>query len=495
METLSGKLREYSKNGAYPFHMPGHKRQLKGAYQYDITEIEGFDNLNNPSGIIREMNEDIARHYGSRASFFTVNGSTCGNLAAVSAVADIGDTVIIARNCHKSVMNAAILRKLSVEYIFPEMYNDALIGAVTVFSIKTAVDKLAEKGTTPKAVVITSPTYEGVVSDIVGISEYLHLQNIPLIVDSAHGAHLHFDDAFPRDCVEHIDICIMSAHKTLPVLNQGAIVHVNSDLVDMGNVQRYLSMYQTSSPSYVIMESMSYALELIDEKSRIEEYVANLRGFYEKVADLRALSVEPVSDDRDMGKLVIYTGGYMSGSELGKLLRKRYRLEPEMCGASCVLCMTSMMDTAEAFDRLAEALADIDGEILTHITLDDRADDVVGQAGGACGVSGQADSAVDVVGQADKVAGDREVVGSSQPSPIREHIKKYEPYEVFSDDLYGKCVYKPIDECVGEVAYDMITTYPPGIPLVMPGEVIEREDISYVKRNCSDVEYASVYVS
>ena len=441
MENLSKRLREYSKNGAYPFHMPGHKRQLDGAYRYDITEIEGFDNLNNPSGIILEMNEDIARHYGSKASFFTVNGSTCGNLATISAVADMGDTVIVARNCHMSVMNAAILRKLCVEYVIPEMYNGVLIGAVTVSDISAAVDKLAAKGIVPKAVVITSPTYEGVVSDIVGISSYLHTQGIPLIVDSAHGAHLHFDAAFPKDCVEHIDICIMSAHKTLPVLNQGAMVHINSDLVDKGNVLRYISMYQTSSPSYVIMESMSYALELIDEKNRISNYVINLRGFYEKTAKLGALSVEPISSDRDMGKLVIYTNGYMTGVELGDILRTRYRLEMEMCTSEYVLAMTSMMDTAEAFDRLAEALEEIDMEL--------SADDMVGQ-------TGEADS--------------------SHPLPIREHIKKCEPYEVF----LGKCVYKPIEECVGEVAYDMIIAYPPGIPLVMPGEVIEQEDVGYI---------------
>ena len=123
-DNLSTKLQEYIDKDIYPFHMPGHKRMLEGAYQYDITEIEGFDNLNNPKGLLKELNESIAGMYGSSASFFTVNGSTCGNLSAISAVTDIGDTIVVARNCHRSVVNAAILRKLNVEYVYPSYLND-----------------------------------------------------------------------------------------------------------------------------------------------------------------------------------------------------------------------------------------------------------------------------------------------------------------------------------------------------------------------------------
>ncbi len=435
MDSLSNKLREYANSGAYPFHMPGHKRQLDGAYLYDITEIDGFDNLNDPSGIIKEMNEEIAAEYGSKVSFFTVGGSTCGNLSAISTVADMGDTVIVARNCHKSVFNAVYLRKLNAEYVLPSMYNSLLIGEVTLQSVKAKVEELLSNSIRPKAVIITSPTYEGVVSDIKSISEYLHSEEIVLIVDSAHGAHLHLDGTFPRDQVGYADICIMSAHKSLPVLTGGAIVHVNSELIDEKNVFRYISMYQTSSPSYVIMESMSRALELMHEKARIEGYIANLRRFYAACKDLSHLSIEPISDKRDMGKIVIYTNGYMSGDELGRILREQYKLETEMCMSNYVLAMTSLMDTGSAFDRLSNAIIEIDGSI--NISS----------------------------------------IEEMEAIPISEHTKKCEPYQVT-----GKCVNKPIDDCIGEVAFEAIVPYPPGIPLVMPGEVITKEDIEYIKK-------------
>ena len=462
METLSEKLRNLETDGAYPFHMPGHKRQLDGAYRYDITEIEGFDNLNSPRGIIAEMNKSIADHYYSEVSFFTVNGSTCGNLSAISAVADMGDTILIARNCHKSVINAVILRKLNVEYINPKMYNDSLIGFVSVSSVMQAVTSLESRGTKPKAVVITSPTYEGVVSDVKGISEFLHSKDIPLIVDSAHGAHFHFDSAFPEDSLRDIDICIMSAHKTLPVLNQGAIIHVNSDLVDPENVMRYISMYQTSSPSYVIIESMSRALELIDEKNPFPEYVANLRRFYEKTADLRALSVEPISSDRDMGKIVIYTNNYLTGDELGRTLREDYRFELEMYGRDYVLAMTSCMDTAEALDGLAEALVTIDKGIDISAKCDAKPGQIIDTS-----TKGDADL-------------------RQRIDYLRHHEKRMEPFEAVKNT-----VSMPVEETIGKIAGEVVTAYPPGIPVIIPGEIIDESDVDYMKETpCYTVLWA-----
>ncbi|MCR4611279.1 MAG: aminotransferase class I/II-fold pyridoxal phosphate-dependent enzyme [Lachnospiraceae bacterium] len=467
MDNLSKRLKEYSKNGAYPFHMPGHKRQLEGAYRYDITEIEGFDNLNNPTGIIREMNEKIAKIYESKASFFTVNGSTCGNLSAISAVTDFGDTIIVARNCHKSVTNVAYIRKLNIEYAVPDMANRTLIGPISLEEIKSSVSNLSTKGIVPKAVVLTSPTYEGFVSDIPKIADYLHSKKIPLIVDSAHGAHLHFDDTFPSDHIDKIDICIMSAHKTLPVLNQGAIVHVNSDLVDAENVMKFLRIYQTSSPSYVIMESMSYALEIIAKKNRFSRYISNLRRFYKEISPLKALSVEPEADNRDFGKIVIYTNGYMSGEELCNRLRSEYNLELEMYNDAYALAMTSIMDKDEAFDELAHALLEIDEAVATDIKLQN---------------SGESDDKDSLIGGSGINISHKEKTPSASYF-LRRHAKKCESYEIS-----GKCVYLPIDECEGKVAGDAIIAYPPGIAIIMPGEVIDRQDIDYIKENPNHIE-------
>lgn len=442
MESLHKKLSQYRDKDVYPFHMPGHKRQLDGAYKIDITEIDGFDNLNNPTEIIRDLNLEIGKMYDSKESYLTINGSTCGNLSALSAVADAGDYIIIARNCHKSVYNAAFLRKLHVKYIMPEMYKDTLIGEVTIDSIKEAVERLEKSSIKPKAVVITSPTYEGVVSDIPAISEYLHSKEIALIVDSAHGAHFHFHEAFPRDYLELIDICIMSAHKTLPVLNQAALVHVNSTLVDAENVKRYISMYQTSSPSYVIMDSMSYAIELLNENNLYEMYVKYLYDFYEDVSKLQSLSVEPISNNRDISKIVIYTNGYLSGEELCKKLRSEYQLELEMCNREYALAMTSCMDTRDGLDRLASALNVID-ESLENSKAEKK----------------------------------------NNLRFLRKHTKKLELYEVSnnSEEL-------PYEKCEGKVLAETIIAYPPGIPIIVSGEVIEKEDIDYIRENYNSIE-------
>ena len=442
-DNLSTKLQEYIERDIYPFHMPGHKRMLEGAYQHDITEIDGFDNLNNPKGLLKELNESIARMYGSSASFFTVNGSTCGNLSAISAVTDIGDTIVVARNCHRSVVNAAILRKLNMEYLFPSYLNDYIAGEIPLSEVKKVVESLGNRGIKPKAVVITSPTYEGVVSDIPKISEYLHTRDIPLIVDSAHGAHLHFHSAFPRDYINCIDICIMSAHKTLPVLNQAAMVHVNSRLVDPANVMRYISMYQTSSPSYVIMESMSCALELITEKN-FDAYVSKLRDFYKETQTLEKLSLEPISEGRDMGKIVIYTNGYIEGEKLANILRKEYLLELEMYNRHYLLAMTSVMDTAKGFRRLLDALFSVE-----------------------------------------KTLGEK-IYSKNNEKTVK--IFQKGKRRTKSGYLSTKFELKPVRECINRISAGIIMAYPPGIPILMPGEFIENDDIIYIEENYKNME-------
>ena len=442
-DNLSVKLQEYTKKDMYPFHMPGHKRMLEGAYKLDITEIEGFDNLNNPQGILRKMNEEIAKMYDSDLSYFTVNGSTCGNLSAISAATELGDTILIARNCHRSVINAAIIRNLNVEYVMPSYYNDYFPGAVLLRDIKDAVENLISNGDKPKAVVITSPTYEGVVSDIPRISEYLHAKEIVLIIDSAHGAHMHFHDAFPRDYIEYADICIMSAHKTLPVLNQAAMVHVNSRLIDPENVMRYISIYQTSSPSYVIMESMSRSLELISEKI-FEDYVKKLEDFYQEASTLEKLSLEPISEDRDMGKIIIYTNGYIDGKKLYHMLREEYNLELEMYNNHYLVAMTSIMDSDDGFRRLIDALRSID-----------------------------------------KTLGDKKY-GNNNEKIVK--IFQQRKGRTKSHKMTTKFELKPIKDCVGRVSSTIIMAYPPGIPIIMPGEIIENDDIVYIEENYSNME-------
>ena len=199
-EYLDAKLERYRQKEIYPFHMPGHKRKehaLMDPYSMDITEIEGFDNLHEPEGILLEGKERLAELYGAKESFFLVNGSTCGLLAAISAATRRGDTVLMARNCHKAVYHAVELSELKTEYLYPSITKEGIQGSIHPKDVEEALKRHPKI----KAVILTSPTYDGVLSDIRTIAGMVHEKNIPLIVDEAHGAHLGFSKSFPASAV------------------------------------------------------------------------------------------------------------------------------------------------------------------------------------------------------------------------------------------------------------------------------------------------------
>lgn len=451
MGVISDKLKKYSESSMYPFHMPGHKRMIDGS-DYDITEIEGFDNLNNPKGILKEFNENIAKVYLSNESYFTVNGSTCGNFAAVFASTKEGDSILIARNCHKSIYNAIKLRCLNVSYIYPKE-EGVLPGRIELDEVVKQVEKLEKKGKKPKALVITSPTYEGFVSDVAQIGEYLHSKGIVFIVDSAHGAHFPFHEGFLNLSLENVDVCITSFHKTLPVFNQAAAVHVNSKLVSTKRVEEYLHIFQTSSPSYMIIASAERGIEIMSEKDRVEDYYTNLINLYNELEGLMALSIERRGylEGRDISKVVIYTNGYISGFEIQEILRNKYNIELELAEEEYILAMTSVMDTKNGFEMLIKALKEIDNKLyIEKVDICERKE-----------------CSSDILNEI----------------KIKPHEKVLEIYEIedvidtskFESNYYG--------ECEGEVSLNTIIVYPPGIPLIVAGERITKEDIEYIRNN------------
>ena len=227
-------LKEFAVHGRYPFHMPGHKRSSDFDYlsgipaEIDFTEIDGLDNLHAPEGILLEAQTNAAKVYKADRSFFLVNGSTGGILAAIYAVSRGKRDIIIQRSCHKSVFNALSLCNLRASYIMPRIAPEGIFLDITPEQVQSAI----EKNPSACAVVITSPSYDGVVSDIASIAEICHGHGIPLIVDAAHGAHLGFLDPSVKSPVEcGADITVMSLHKTLPSLTQTAILHLKSNLI------------------------------------------------------------------------------------------------------------------------------------------------------------------------------------------------------------------------------------------------------------------------
>ena len=409
---LHDKLKTLDK---YPFHMQGHKRNpefdITGS-EIDITEIEGFDNLHSPDGLILDIEKRLQSHYKSKKSFLLVNGSTVGILSAIFAVCNEGDKIIIARNCHKSVYNACVLLKLKVVYLEPEFdsVNQCYTGIM-----QDKVDEVTQRHSDAKAIVITNPTYEGRMSNIKA--------DIPLIVDAAHGAHLGLGNfpAYPKG-----SIVISSLHKTLPALTQTAVLNIYDDKFT-ARAKRYLDILETSSPSYILMSSVSKCLDIIENKELFNEYYKRLTDF--RQIDLYSLHLK-YSDD--ISKLVISTENTsMSGTELADILRNRYLIEPEMASLNYIVLMTSVGDTAEGFDRLQKALLEIDSTLLQKNEPPKR------------------------------------------KPPVPDGIKVFAYPERTAET--------PLDSSAGKACAEFIYAYPPDIPIICPNEIISEATIKYLK--------------
>lgn len=417
---LDEALETYSQSGIYPFHMPGHKRRsidmeyadflgktantgnnnfhekvaetsnmfvekpgetekdillqttekprkvAGNIEQIDITEIDGFDNLHHPEGILKAAQQRMARICGADQSFFLVNGSTAGLLAAISAAVPRGGKILLARNCHKAAYHACFLRQLQVTYLYPAFTEFGIQGSI----LPEQVGEVLAENPGIQAVLLTSPTYDGVVSDIRSISRIVHGYGIPLIVDEAHGAHFGFGNRFPEKALaQGADLVIESMHKTLPSYTQTAALHLMRGYVDPGEVQRYLGIYQSSSPSYIFMAGLDRCMRFMEQHGRetLEQHGQRLEQFYEKTAKLQCLEVlhscEKGMFDRDASKILI-SGRHcgISGQTLSQMLLHRFGLQMEMASGHYVTALTSLMDTQEGFDRLYEALEQIEQE-------------------------------------------------------------------------------------------------------------------------------------
>jgi len=443
--------------------MPGHKRRVlpfPNPYTIDITEIDGFDNLHHAEGLIREAEERAAKLYGADRSYYLVNGSTCGLLAAICAAARRGDKVLAARNCHKAVYHAISMQGLSAEFLYPAITRGDLQGQITAAQVEEALTKHPDIA----VVILTSPTYEGIVSDVAAIAACCHAHGAALIVDEAHGAHFGFGAGFPENAVRlGADAVIMSLHKTLPSFTQTALLHCNGTRIDPGRVARYLGVYETSSPSYLFMAGMDACIDLIREQGAelFAEYRRRLDAFYRDTADLAQLHVMRREDlckeeayDWDDSKLIIYAGA-MGGEALHQELLGHYHLQMEMVSADYVLGMTSLMDTDEGMRRLVTALHEIDEKNGRLVTALHETDEKNGRLNAA--------------------------EAGFTARMYRENPRRMQIYQAL--DLPYREV--PLDEAVGKMAADYVYLYPPGIPLIVPGEVITEEFIRHI-RECRE---------
>ena len=425
---LEEALEEYAGSDMYSFHMPGHKGQGPDIFRKDITEIDGFDNLHNPEGILLDEMKRAAAFYGTKETFFLVNGSTVGILTAISAAVPFGGTILIERGCHISVYHAACLRHLKVRFI-EELQEDRPVPGKEPGVLSGGAD----------AVVITSPSYEGLVKDVRHWAEYARRFGMTLIVDEAHGAHFSMHPYFPESAVRQgADLVIQSTHKTLPAMTQTALLHNVTGRVDGRRLQRFLDIYETSSPSYILMSSVTAALHAVMDRgpSYFDDYAERLRNLRAELGKLQHLKLLDVPG-QDPGKIVIRTDGTsvrasgirMTGPMLYDILRQTYHLQPEMKAPDYVLLMTSVSDTEEGFSRLLQALTEIDGGLLGSAAVPDE--------------------------------------GLSLFLPPRR-LEIFEAYE-------GPSKRVSLEEAVGRVSADFVIVYPPDAPVLVPGEIITEE--------------------
>ena len=440
-------LPEHAALDPVSFHMPGHKgSQLYKKLGYgdildklmdcDITEIPGADNLFQTEDVILEVMEKYRKLYGSKKSYLLVNGSSVGLIAGILSCTKRGDKVIMARNSHKSIFNAMRLGGLDPVYLFPGILEEyGILGGISPEEVKRLL------GENPEAacVVLPSPNYYGICSDIKAIAEVCHERDKILIVDQAHGAHLKFiGEGYPLSAEEGgADIVINSTHKTLASWTQTAIMNVMSGRVDLGIVEDNLQILESSSPSYPLMLSLDINADiLLDEKKKSEvfsEWTEAVDRFYKEAKNIPGLRIieDPMLDrtklNMDMGSLGL------NGNELERLLNER-GIFIELVTGNIIMGMSGIGTTGEDVDRLLDALRDIA----------------------------------------------KERAGESAPEPEEQTgILTFKPERAPVPEEKESV---RIDDCAGRVCAGSIIPYPPGIPLLCPGEVITEELIAYVKK-------------
>ena len=521
MENLYEKLSSYAESDYYGFHMPGHKRNrnvtgVSLPYGIDITEIEGFDDLHHAKGFLKQAQERAAEVFHGEETCFLINGSTVGILSAVLGCTQRGDKILMARNCHKSVYHAVYMNELEAEYLYP-VFDRELNGEVRPEDVQRILEEeriIAEKGKRTnsemkkrvnsekktrinsekekiRAVVITSPTYDGVVSDVARIAEIVHAYGIPLIVDEAHGAHFGFHPYFPENSnVKGADVVIHSIHKTLPALTQTALIHMNGIFADREKIKKYLHILQTSSPSYILMAGIDACVGWLGSEKKdaaFDDYVKLLKETRNQLKKLRHLQMIE-TENFDFSKIVISVKGtrYL-GRELYKLFLEKYHLQMEMAAGTYVLAMTSVGDIREGFQRLVQALHEIDGNLEKENGLP--------LSGIDRNLEKENEPILSVIDKKLKEENPRplsesELTLDSENGGIgltAAGIPRLE--QVFSSskaEQAGKQNPESVNAlpwscCCGKISMEYAYIYPPGIPLIVPGERISKEVIARIE--------------
>jgi len=425
--SLHDIIKSYLATSPLPMHMPGHKRNAKfgDAPDLDITEVDMILHGEGQAALA-EMCKMAAELYGAAQALPSVGGSTCAILAAVYATTRPGDSIIMARNCHKSVYHAAEICRLDVSYLLPEFCPT--LGVATHVPAQ-AVEVAFAQSPNARLVVITSPTYEGIVSDIVAIARIVRRHEALLFVDSAHGAHFLGGDFSSNAIAQGADLAVVSLHKTLPALTPSAFL-LCGERISVPNrveIERAMGMFGTSSPSYPLLASMDNCIRLMTDRGAelLAKLEQNLHEFFQRVANMQNLALMP---NDDPSKLVICGKSVpICGSKLMSLLLHEYNVELEMAGVHYALAMTTVADERETLIRFADALVEIDSLHFDQLTTPQFA--------------------------------------AVTPTLPEVALPAWQ-----ARTCEGEVV--PFDSAGGRISLEYAWAYPPGIPVLVPGEVV-----------------------
>ncbi len=454
---LFTKLKQYTSAKPLQFHVPGHKkgkgmdeefRQFLGpnALSIDLTNIEPLDDLHQPQGIIDEAQKLAAEAFGAERTFFSVQGTSGAIMAMILATCNPGDKIIVPRTVHKSVLSAIVLADCNPIFLHPEL--DPKLGiahGITPQQVTVALDKHPDA----KAVFVINPTYFGFTSNLQEIVEIAHAKGIPVLVDEAHGVHTHFHDQLPISAMDAgADIAATSVHKLGGSLTQSSVLNLQGDLVDAWHVQAILSMLTTTSTSYILLASLDTARRYLAINGEIEltrtlQLARLARKQINNISGLTCVGKEWLTTearyDLDETKLLIHVGDIsINGHEASDWLRETHRIEVEMSDLYNILCLVTLGDDESSIASLIDALQDMATRFATK-----------------------------------QEAKDRFISLPDVPELVLS------PRTAF----YSETEAIPFSQAAGQIMAEFIFMYPPGIPILLPGERITEENIAYIEQN------------
>jgi arginine decarboxylase len=451
-------LKKHAEKNPIQFHIPGHKRGKgmdpefrefigENALSIDLINIEPLDDLHHPKRIIKQSQELAAQAFGADYTFFSVQGTSGAIIAMIMSVCGPGDKILVPRNVHKSIMSAIVFSGAIPIFIHPEV--DSYFGishGITPDSIERALVLHPDT----KAVLVINPTYYGISGDLRKIVNIAHSRNIPVLVDEAHGAHIHFHRDLPLSAMEAgADLAATSVHKLGGSLTQSSILNLRGKLVSPKRVQSVLSMLTTTSTSYLLLASLDVARKSLatEGQALLEETIRKAEVTRSKINEIdhlycmgREILESSTAVSMDPTKLLISVKELgITGYQVEKWLRNRFNIEVELSDLYNILCIITPGDSEEDLLTLVQALTELSQEY-----------------------KNQADNNID-----------SSVLLPEIPSLALT------PRDAF----YAETELVAFEQSAGRIIAEFVMVYPPGIPIFIPGEIITHDNLVYTRKN------------